>query len=141
MMRRIIGRRRIENEDWSITMKRMNDRLDQKQRLFDCEPWSIRFARNQWRYSQRLMESYPLLWARVMCKVMPILQTIRNPTFFLIDLPDIHKCDGMTPSIYFVIKFGHDFEENAGSIFSVILTSPVTKMNICFTLPISEGSF
>ena len=68
MLRRIVGWRRIENEDWSITMKRMNDRLDQGQRLFYCEPWSIRFARNQWRYIQHLIKAYPLLWTRILYK-------------------------------------------------------------------------
>ena len=68
MLRRIVGWRRIENEDWSISMKRMNDRLDQGQRIFYCEPWSIRFARNQWRYIQHLIKAYPLLWARILFK-------------------------------------------------------------------------
>ena len=69
MMRRIIGWRRIENEDWSMSMKRMKDRLDQGHRLLYCEPWSIGFARNQLRYIQQLMEAHPLLWARVMLKL------------------------------------------------------------------------
>ena len=68
MMRRIVGWRRIEDEDWSITMKRMKTRLEWGQTLFYCEPWTIRFARIQWRYIQHLIGAYPLLWARIMCK-------------------------------------------------------------------------
>ena len=38
MMRRIIGWRRIDGEDWNGTMKRTNDRLEQRQHLYFCQP-------------------------------------------------------------------------------------------------------
>ena len=57
-------RRRIDGEDWKETMNRMNDRLEQGQRLYFCEPWSMVFARSQWRYIKHLMDAYPLLWTR-----------------------------------------------------------------------------
>ena len=41
MMRRIVGWRRIEGEDWQITMTRMKFRLDRGQNLHRCEEWSI----------------------------------------------------------------------------------------------------
>ena len=69
-----------------------------------------------------------------------MLQMIRNPTFFLIDLRDIHECDGMTIYIRFVIKFGQDFEKDIGSTFYVILTFLVMRMNMYFILPIYERS-
>ena len=69
-----------------------------------------------------------------------ILQMIRNPTFFLIDLRDIHECDGMIIYIRFVIKFGQDFEKDIGSTFYVILTFLVMRMNMYFILPIYERS-
>ena len=68
MLRRIVGWRRIDGEDWKETMKRMNHRLEQGQRIYFCEPWSMIFARSQWRYIKHLMDAYPLLWARIMCK-------------------------------------------------------------------------
>ena len=68
MLRRIVGWRRIDGEEWKDTMKRMNDRLEEAQRLFFCEPWSMIFARSQWRYVKHLMDAYPLLWARIMIK-------------------------------------------------------------------------
>ena len=61
-------RRRIDGEDWKETMNRMNDRLEQGQRLYCCEPWSMVFARSQWRYIKLLMDAYPLLWTRTICK-------------------------------------------------------------------------
>ena len=66
---------------------------------------------------------------------------IRNPIFFLIDLPLIHECDEMIIHIDFVIKFGQDCEEDTASIFYVIVTFPVTKANMHVILSISEASF
>ena len=68
MLRRIVGWRRIDGEAWKETMKRMNNRLEEGQRLFFCEPWSMVLARSQWRYVIHLMDAYPLLWARIMSK-------------------------------------------------------------------------
>ena len=69
MLRRIVGWRRIDGEDWKETMKRMNDRLMEAQRLYFCASWSMIFARSQWRYVKHLMDAYLLLWARIMSKL------------------------------------------------------------------------
>ena len=68
MLRRIVGWRRIEGEDWRDTMVRMNQRLSRAEQLYFCQPWSISFARNQWKYIFHLIDAYPLLWARIMLK-------------------------------------------------------------------------
>ena len=68
MMRRIVGWRKIPGEDWRDTMVRMNRRLQTAQVQYYCEPWSIRFARNQWRYVKHLIHGPISLWARTLCK-------------------------------------------------------------------------
>ena len=49
-------------------MVRMNQRLSRAEQLYFCQPWSISFARNQWKYIFHLIDAYPLLWARIMLK-------------------------------------------------------------------------
>ena len=68
MLRRIIGWRRIDTESWRDTMLKMNQRLLFGQSLHFCEPWSISFARAQWRYVHHIIDANPLLWARFMCR-------------------------------------------------------------------------
>ena len=46
----------------------MNLRLGHGQALFHCKPWSMIFARSQWRYVLHIIGAYPLLWIRTMCK-------------------------------------------------------------------------
>ena len=62
-----------------------------------------------------------------------------NLNFFLIDILDIHVCDGMTTYVPFATKYGQNFEEGIGSISYVTMTCPNTKTNTYFILPISEG--
>ena len=50
MLRRIVGWRRIDGEEWKETMKRMNLQLSRGLDLHYGQPWSIAFASNQWRY-------------------------------------------------------------------------------------------
>ena len=69
MLRRIVGWRRIDGEDWKATMKRMNDRLEQGHNLYVCQPWSMVYARSQWRYIKHMVDAYLLLWALTICKV------------------------------------------------------------------------
>ena len=64
----IVWWRRVDGESWSDTMKRMNLRLAHGQVLFYCQPWSMTFARSQWRYVLHIIDAYPLLWARIMWK-------------------------------------------------------------------------
>ena len=68
VFRRIDGWRRIEGEDWVDTMVRMNQRLSRAEQLYFCQPCSISFVRNQWKYIFHLIDAYPLLWARIMLK-------------------------------------------------------------------------
>lgn len=66
MLRRIIGWRRIENESWRDTMKRMNDRLEAAQSRYYCIPWSEKFARAQWKFAIHLQSICEEAWASKM---------------------------------------------------------------------------
>ena len=68
MLRRIDGWRRIDGEEWKERMKRMNLQLSRGLDLHYCQPWSISFARNQWRYVDHIIDGNLLMWSRVMCK-------------------------------------------------------------------------
>ena len=68
ILRRIVGWRRIDGEHWRETMKQMNDRLEEGQRLFFCEPWAMIVASSQWRCIKHLMGAYPVLWAQIKSK-------------------------------------------------------------------------
>ena len=54
MIRRIVGWRRVEDEPWEITMRRMGNTLDNARNLYDWKDWSYRFARDQWRFAVHL---------------------------------------------------------------------------------------
>ena len=45
MMRRIIGWRRTEGEEWIDTMRRMKKRLETSQSYYYCVPWAEKYAR------------------------------------------------------------------------------------------------
>ena len=68
MLRRIIGWRMLQDESWKDVMAIMKDRFARAQCLYYSEPWSMRFARNQWRYINHLLRGSPLLWSRSLCK-------------------------------------------------------------------------
>ena len=68
MLRRIVGWRRIDGEAWEDTMRRMKQRLDNADRLYHCRPWSMSFARSQWRFVDHLLHGDISLWSRILCK-------------------------------------------------------------------------
>ena len=68
MLRRIVGCLRVDDEPWNETMTRMNLRLEHGQALYYYQPWSMIFARSQWRYVLHIIDAYPLLWTCIMCK-------------------------------------------------------------------------
>ena len=68
MLRRTVGWRRVDDEPWNETMTPLNLRLGHGHALYYCQPWSMIFARSQWRYVLHIIDAYPLLWARTMCK-------------------------------------------------------------------------
>ena len=49
-------------------MIRMNGRLARALQLYPCQPWSIRHAKNQCRYTYNRIDAYPLLWGRIIFK-------------------------------------------------------------------------
>ena len=65
MVRHIVGRRRMDDEPLNETTKRMNLCSSHGQAAFYCQPWSMIF---QWIYVLHIIDAYPLLWARTICK-------------------------------------------------------------------------
>ena len=49
-------------------MRRMKIRFETRQRLYYCVPWSIIFAKNQWKYINHIIQSHPFAWVRRMAK-------------------------------------------------------------------------
>ena len=68
MIRRIVGCRRIDGEEWKEIMKRMNLRLSRGLDLCYCQSWATSFARNRWRFVHHIIDGNLLMWSRVMCK-------------------------------------------------------------------------
>lgn len=66
MIRSIVGRRRVEGEDWSVRMRRMNDRMAQAVSQYQCEDWSSRLLRNKWRYGIHLASKPSDHWGKKM---------------------------------------------------------------------------
>ena len=48
MLRRIVGWRRIPDEPWDITMKRMKDRVNDALEQWPIKPWSDRVTLSKW---------------------------------------------------------------------------------------------
>jgi hypothetical protein len=68
MLRRIIGWRRFPHASWRDTMKRMNDRLNDAHHLVPWKTWTMKLARDQWRFVNHLISGSTGLWSRVLCK-------------------------------------------------------------------------
>ena len=68
MLRRIIGWRRVEDEPWRDTMKRMNQRMEHAEQLYTCKVWSNVFAEAQWRYVSHIIHGPISMWSRILCK-------------------------------------------------------------------------
>ena len=66
ILRRIIGWRRIEDESWKGTMERMNLRMGNARKLYDCKDWSIVFAQAQWRYVSHITDGPISMWSRIL---------------------------------------------------------------------------
>ena len=63
-MRRIIGWRRAEGEEWIDTMRRMKKRLETSQSYYYCVPWAEKYARAQWRFINHLKMQSKDHWSR-----------------------------------------------------------------------------
>ena len=57
MIRNIVGWRRIEDEHWEITMRRMKQRVQDVTQLHFVIPWEQQLSMSQWRYDMRLASS------------------------------------------------------------------------------------
>ena len=118
----------------------MNDRLEQAQHLYFCPSWSTIFVRSQWRFINCLMVAYPLLWAPHMCEFITYPSHYPELNFLPRRTPWHPRMRWMIINIRFVIQFDYNFQESTVSIFYIIMTFPITRTSMFFTLPISERS-
>ena len=68
MIRRIVGWRRNDREDWQTTTHRMNIRLECARRQYSWKVWSMSFARAQYRFISHILQGPISLWSRILCK-------------------------------------------------------------------------
>ena len=68
MLRRIIGWRRTDGEDWQITMSRMKHRMEAAMNQYSCEAWSVKLLKNHWRYAAHLISAPIWHWGKRMTK-------------------------------------------------------------------------
>ena len=71
MLRRIVGWVRIPEEDWSITMKRMSERVSRALIQWPSQPWSERIYLMQWNYACRVRYLPCASWVVLSCKWEP----------------------------------------------------------------------
>lgn len=65
MLRKLVGWRRIADEPWQDTMRRMKYRVEHAQRGYFVESWELRWKRNQWRYAVHLANLPGSSWAKL----------------------------------------------------------------------------
>ena len=66
MIRRIIGWRRISDENWKSTMSRMKIRMENARIQYDYEDWSVKYAKNIWNYAIHLSKMNNSHWGRLL---------------------------------------------------------------------------
>ena len=54
MLRCIVGRVRIPDEDWEVTVKRMRDKINRATKLISLSPWSYYIGDRYWMFVQRV---------------------------------------------------------------------------------------
>ena len=72
MLRKIVGWVRIDDEDWSITMSRMSERVNRA--LVHCpnsKDWSSRIFLMQWQYACRVRSLPRNSWVSLACRWRP----------------------------------------------------------------------
>ena len=72
MLRKIVGWVRVDDEDWSITMSRMSERV--KRALVHCpnsRDWSTRIFLMQWQYACRVRSLPRNSWVSLACRWRP----------------------------------------------------------------------
>ena len=117
---------------WTLISRLMNHIF--AQHLHFYEPWSIRFARNQFRFVQDVIDTHPLVWARLMCKFN---FNPHNPESCLLPHnfpghPRMKWDDHIHSSCW---KARPQFQERH---CCAIIVFQIMKMNIWFILPICE---
>ena len=71
MLRSIVGWRRLPDEPWEETMRRMKARLERVMLRFLVEPWERQWRRSLWRYDVHLAKSPPDSWAHTVDEFCP----------------------------------------------------------------------
>ena len=71
MLRKMVGWVRYPEEEWSTTMKRMNDRVNRALEQWPCKAWSERIFLSQWQYACRVRSLPRHSWVVLACKWRP----------------------------------------------------------------------
>ena len=71
MLRSIVGWVRVPEEDWSITMKRMSERVSRALIQWPSKPWSERIYLMQWNSACRVRLLPRTSWVVLSCKWEP----------------------------------------------------------------------
>ena len=107
MLGSVVGWKRIDDEPWEDTMRRMKHRLIRAQSLHYCQPWSMRFAYAQIRYAAHVASSETPLWIACMtqhCR-LPVRDDMTSyPTQRRIGRPMLRWADHL--SNFFVLRVG-----------------------------------
>ena len=72
MLRKMVGWVRYPEEDWSTTMKRMNDRAECALHQWPCKTWSDRIILNRWQYAGRVRHLPQNSWVDSSLSVLPV---------------------------------------------------------------------
>ena len=71
MLRKMVGWVRYPEEEWSCTMKRMNDRVNSALEQWPCKAWSERIFLSQWQYDCRVRMLPESSWVKFTCMWEP----------------------------------------------------------------------
>ena len=71
MLRRIVGWRRIPEEEWSVTMSRMKMRVNAALDQWPIKPWSFCSKASRWKHACRVKMTEPTKWVSLACKWVP----------------------------------------------------------------------
>ena len=71
MLRKIIGWRRVPDEPWDITMRRMKLRMSSALDQWYIKPWSMRINLSRWSHACRVKAVEPERWVSLACKWKP----------------------------------------------------------------------
>ena len=78
MLRRIVGWRRIQGEDWECTMHRMKIRVQRALEMHAISNWSRRIMSARWKYALHVNFTDKSSWTKIICDWNPIEHPIEG---------------------------------------------------------------